>query len=123
MIRKFHEAKLNNHSDVVLWGSGNPKREFLHVDDLAEAVVFSMENTLEENLYNVGSGEEITIKELSLLIQEEVGHKGNIIWDRLKPDGTPRKLIDSVLINSLGWRPKINLLHGVKRTYKDFLID
>ena len=121
MLRKFHEAKLNDHSDVVLWGSGNPKREFLHVDDLAEAVVFSMENTLEESLYNLGSGEEISIKELALLIQETVGHKGDIIWDNSKPDGTPRKLMDSDLINSLGWKSNTDLVEGIKKTYKDFL--
>jgi len=120
MIRKFHEAKLNDHSDVVLWGSGNPKREFLHVDDLAEAVVFSIENTLEESLYNVGSGEEISIKELALLIQETVGHKGEIIWDKSKPDGTPRKLMDSGQINQLGWFSKTNLKVGINLTYKEF---
>ncbi|MDA0345454.1 MAG: GDP-L-fucose synthase [Proteobacteria bacterium] len=120
MIRKFHEAKLNDHSDVVLWGSGNPKREFLHVDDLAEAVVFSIENTLEESLYNVGSGEEISIKELALLIQETVGHKGEIIWDNNKPDGTPRKLMDSSQINHLGWFSKTNLKVGINLIYKEF---
>ena len=91
MLRKFHEAKENNDAPVTLWGSGTPLREFLHVDDLAEAVVFSMENTLEESLYNVGSGEEISIKELALLIQEIVSHNGKIIWDSTKPNGTPRK--------------------------------
>ena len=120
MIRKFHEAKLNDHSDVVLWGSGNPKREFLHVDDLAEAVVFSIENTLEESLYNVGSGEEISIKELALLIQETVGHKGEIIWDKSKPDGTPRKLMDSGQINHHGWFSKTNLKVGINLIYKEF---
>jgi len=120
MLRKFHEAKENNHAPVTLWGSGTPLREFLHVDDLAEAVVFSMENTLEKSLYNVGSGEEISIKELALLIQETVGHKGEIIWDNNKPDGTPRKLMDSSQINHLGWFSKTNLKVGINLIYKEF---
>ena len=120
MIRKFHEAKLNDHGNVVLWGSGNPKREFLHVDDLAEAVVFSMENTLEENLYNVGSGEEISIKDLGLFVQKIVGHKGEIIWDNSKPDGTPRKLLDTGFLNYEGWKSKISLSQGISKTYDEF---
>ena len=120
MLRKFHEAKENNHAPVTIWGSGTPLREFLHVDDLAKAVVFSMENTLEESLYNVGSAEEISIKELALLIQETVGHKGEIIWDNSKPDGTPRKLMDSGQINHLGWFSKINLKVGINLVYKEF---
>jgi len=120
MLRKFHEAKENNHAPVTLWGSGTPLREFLHVDDLAEAVVFSMENTLEESLYNVGSGEEISIKKLALLIQEIVGHKGEIIWDNSKPDGTPRKKLDSSRLNKFGWIPKIKLIDGIKSTYEFF---
>jgi GDP-L-fucose synthase len=118
MLRKFHEVKENNHAPVTLWGSGTPLREFLHVDDLAEAVVFSMENTLEESLYNVGSGEEISIKELAILIQEIVGHKGEIIWDKSKPDGTPRKLMDSFKYNKIGWDSKIDLKLGIKKVYK-----
>jgi len=118
MLRKFHEAKENNHAPVTLWGSGTPLREFLHVDDLAEAVVFSMENTLEESLYNVGSGEEITIKELALLIQEIVGHKGEIIWDNTKPDGTPRKLLDSTKFKNIGWEILIDPKLGINRVYK-----
>ena len=120
MLRKFHEAKENNHAPVTLWGSGTPLREFLHVDDLAEAVIFSMENTLEESLYNVGSGEEISIKELALLIQQTVGHNGEIIWDNTKPDGTPRKLMDSGQINHLGWFSKTNLKVGINLIYKEF---
>ena len=120
MLRKFHEAKENNHAPVTLWGSGTPLREFLHVDDLAEAVVFSMENTLEKSLYNVGSGEEISIKELAFLIQETVGHKGEIIWDKSKPDGTPRKLMDSGQINHHGWFSKTNLKVGINLIYKEF---
>jgi len=121
MLRKFHEAKENNHASVTLWGSGTPLREFLHVDDLAEAVVFSMENNLEESLYNVGSGEEISIKELALLIQKIVGHKGKIIWDRSKPDGTPRKFLHSAKFKNLGWESIISLENGIKMTYSNFL--
>jgi len=121
ILRKFHEAKENNHAPVTLWGSGTPLREFLHVDDLAEAVVFSMENTLEESLYNIGSGEEISIKELALLIQKIVGHKGEIIWDRSKPDGTPRKLLDLEKFKSLGWESIISLKNGIKMTYSNFI--
>ena len=118
MLRKFHEAKENNHADVVLWGTGTPKREFLHVDDLANAVVFALENKMEESLYNVGSGEEISIKELAELIQEITGHKGNIVWDKTKPDGTPRKLMDSSLLIKKGWSNEIELKFGVEMTKK-----
>ena len=95
MIRKFHEAKMDNHSSVTLWGSGSPMREFLHVDDLASAVVFALQNTLDEHLYNVGSGIDLTIKSLAEMVQRIVGHKGEITWNETKPDGTPRKLMDS----------------------------
>jgi GDP-L-fucose synthase len=121
MIRKFHEAKINNHSTVTLWGTGLPLREFLHVDDLASAVLFSLNNELENTLYNVGSGEEISIKELGLFIQNVVGHKGEIIWDDSKPDGTPRKLLDSGFLNYEGWKPKISLTQGVLMTYYEFM--
>ena len=94
MLRKFHEAKVNGNSAVELWGSGSPMREFLFVDDMAEAVVFALENELPEFLYNIGSGKDITIKELAETIQGVVGYKGNILWDKSKPDGTPRKLMD-----------------------------
>ncbi|MDC1219723.1 GDP-L-fucose synthase, partial [Flavobacteriaceae bacterium] len=109
MIRKFHEAKENNHADVVLWGTGTPKREFLHVDDLASAVVFALENKMKESLYNVGSGSEISIKELAELVQKTEGHKGNIVWDKSKPDGTPRKLMDSSKMKELGYDTSISL--------------
>jgi len=121
MLRKFHEAKENNHAPVILWGSGTPLREFLHVDDLAEAVVFSMENTLEESLYNVGSGEEISIKELALLIQKIVGHKGEIIWDTSKPDGTTRKLLDIYKLKKKTNLNHIPLEEGIIKTYKNYL--
>ena len=120
MLRKFHEAKENNHSDVVLWGTGTPKREFLHVDDLANAVVFALEKKMEESLYNVGSGEEITIKELAELIQEITGHKGSVVWDKSKPDGTLRKLMDSSKMNSKSWRALIKLNKGIINTYNGY---
>ena len=120
MLRKFHEAKEKNHADVVLWGTGTPKREFLHVDDLANAVVFTLENKMEESLYNVSMGSEISIKGLAELIQEVTGHKGNIVWDKTKPDGTPRKLMDSSKVNKLGWKSEVSLKEGVLKTFKDF---
>ena len=121
MLRKFHEAKENNHSDVALWGTGSPKREFLHVDDLANAVVFALENTLKDSLYNVGSEVEISIKKLAELIQNITGHEGIIIWDKNKPDGTPRKLMDSSKLHHHGWFPKINLDKGIKEVYKNYI--
>jgi GDP-L-fucose synthase len=134
MIRKFHEAKIkelpnkNELSDcsgeinqVVLWGTGKPMREFLHVDDLAKAVLFSIENILPDNLYNVGTGLDITISELAETIQKAVGHQGEIIWDTSKPDGTPRKLMDISKLQSLGWKAEIPFGIGVKNTYKWFL--
>lgn len=121
MLRKFHEAKENNHLPVTLWGTGTPFREFLHVDDLAEAVLFSIENKLKDSLYNIGSIEEISIKQLALLIQQLVGHKGEIIWDKSKPDGTPRKLLDSTNFKTLGWKPNIKTEEGIKKTYENFI--
>ena len=121
MLRKFHEAKINNHSDVNLWGSGTPMREFLFVDDMAEAVVYTLENKLPEYLYNVGSGQDITIKELAETIQKITGHQGNIIWDASKPDGTPRKLMDVSKMKELGWEYSTELEDGIKKTYKWFL--
>ena len=120
MIRKFNEAKENNHSAVTLWGSGTPQREFLHVDDLASAVVFVMENKMQDSLYNVGSHEEISINDLAYLVQDVVGHKGIIKWDKIKPDGTPRKLLDSSKLNQLGWNFKIKLKEGITQTYFSF---
>ena len=121
MIRKFHEAKMDNHSPVTLWGSGSPMREFLHVDDLASAVVFALQNTLDNHLYNVGSGSDITIKSLAKMVQGIVGHKGEIIWDDTKPDGTPRKLMDSSKLNVKGWRSDIDLDSGILNTYNWFI--
>ena len=121
MIRKFHEAKLNNNSIVELWGTGSPMREFLHVDDLGKAVLFALENTLEKHLYNVGTGVDITIEELAKLIQSIVGHKGKIVWDKSKPDGTPRKLLDISKYKALGWSSSTQLKDGIEETYKWFL--
>lgn len=121
MIRKFHEAKLNNNSAVTLWGTGKPLREFLHVDDLANAVVFAFENTLAQNLYNVGTGTDLSIQSLTELIQKIVGHTGHIIWDVSKPDGTPRKLMDVSKMEQSGWSASIGLEEGIKSTYEWFL--
>ena len=120
MIRKFHEAKKNSEP-VELWGSGTPMREFLFVDDMAEAVVFALENKLPEYLYNIGTGEDLTIKQLAETIQKITGHHGEIIWDATKPDGTPRKLMDVSKMHALGWKHKIQLEEGIQKTYDWFL--
>ncbi len=121
MIRKFHEAKENGHVPVTLWGSGTPMREFLFVDDLANSVLFALANVLPEYLYNVGTGEDLTIKELAETIQAAVGHKGDIIWDSSKPDGTPRKLMDISKMHNLGWKHTVALSEGIAKTYEWFL--
>jgi GDP-L-fucose synthase len=121
MIRKFHEAMLDGNTPVTLWGTGKPLREFLHVDDLALAVLFALENKLEDSLYNVGVGIDISIHELALLIQKIVGHTGEIIWDETKPDGTPRKLMDTSKLNKLGWNANIDLEEGIQGTYNWFV--
>jgi GDP-L-fucose synthase len=121
MIRKFHEAKLNGHEPVRLWGSGSPMREFLHVDDLAQAVCFAVENQLPEHLYNVGTGQDLSIKSLAELIQSIVGHSGTITWDSSKPDGTSRKLLDVSKMASQGWHSAIDLEEGISQTYQWFL--
>ncbi|CAM3421105.1 GDP-L-fucose synthase family protein [Flavobacterium chungbukense] len=121
MIRKFHEAKENNNASVKLWGTGSPMREFLFVEDMAEAVVFALENKLPEYLYNVGTGEDLTIKELAQTIQKIVGHTGEIIWDDSKPDGTPRKLMDVSKMHNIGWKHQVNLEQGIQTTYSWFL--
>ncbi|MFV9483984.1 GDP-L-fucose synthase family protein [Christiangramia sp. ASW11-125] len=140
MIRKFHDAKMNDNAPacgeldetrdepvdasskpVELWGSGSPMREFLFVDDLADAVCFALENKLPENLYNIGTGEDLTINELAELIQRIVGHTGKIIWDTSKPDGTPRKLMDVEKLKNEGWEATTSLEEGIKKTYDWFL--
>ncbi|KAL1531084.1 Germin-like protein subfamily 1 member 20 [Salvia divinorum] len=121
LLRRFHEAKLSKLENVVVWGSGTPLREFLHVDDLADAIVFLLEKYSGLEHVNVGSGKEVTIKELAELVKEVVGYEGEIIWDSSKPDGTPRKLMDSSKLASLGWEPKISLKDGLANTYNWYL--
>ena len=121
MIRKFHEAKQDNHSSVILWGSGSPLREFLHVDDLAQAVLFALEHKLDDYLYNVGSGSDLTIKALAKMIQKVIGHNGQVLWDDSKPNGTPKKLMDSYKLNDMGWESSTELIDGIKKTYEWFL--
>jgi GDP-L-fucose synthase len=121
MMRKFHEAKENGNQAVTLWGSGSPMREFLHVHDMADAVVYALENPLDEHLYNIGTGIDLTIKELAEQIQKTVGHQGEIIWDSSKPDGTPRKLMDVSKMKNKGWSAKISLENGIDSTYQWFL--
>ncbi len=120
LIRKFHEAKINNVSEVVMWGTGSPYREFLHADDLAGALYFLMQNYSGEEFVNCGSGLEITIKDLALLVKEIVGYEGNIVHDTTKPDGTPRKLTDVSKIHALGWKHTIDLSNGIRSVYKEF---
>jgi len=121
LIRKFHEAKILNKNQVKLWGSGEPLREFLFVDDLAEVIKYFIENSTEFSYLNVGSSVEISIKELSNLIKTIVGYNGKVLWDKKMPNGTPRKLLDSSKIKNYGMTPKISLLDGIKITYQDFL--
>jgi GDP-L-fucose synthase len=119
LIRKFHEAKINNDAEVVVWGSGNPRREFLHADDMADACVFLMKNYDEEGLINIGVGEDLSIKELAEMIKEITNYKGNIVFDSSKPDGTPRKLMDVSKLSALGWKASIELKEGIGRVYKE----
>ncbi|MGA0246017.1 MAG: GDP-L-fucose synthase family protein [Schleiferiaceae bacterium] len=121
MIRKFHEAKEAGNTPVKLWGSGTPMREFLYVDDLGKAVLHALENSLDEHLYNIGTGVDLTIKSLAELIQSTVGHKGEIIWDSSKPDGTPRKLMDNSKMESQGWKAEVSLAQGITFAYQWFL--
>ena len=121
LIRKYHEAKTSGASEVICWGTGSPFREFLYSDDLAEACVFLMENYSEEQFINVGSGSEISIKDLAELVGRIAGFTGRIFWDTSKPDGTPRKLMDSSRLFALGWRPRVSLEEGIRLSYKDFL--
>ncbi|MBO9584159.1 MAG: GDP-L-fucose synthase [Flavobacterium sp.] len=121
MIRKFHDAKVDNNAPVTLWGSGKPMREFLFVDDLAKAVVFALENKLPDYLYNVGTGVDLTINELAIIIQKITGHTGEILWDINKPDGTPRKLMDVSKMHNLGWKHQVELYDGIQKTYDWFL--
>ncbi|HNZ70643.1 MAG TPA: GDP-L-fucose synthase [Candidatus Dojkabacteria bacterium] len=121
MIRKFHEAKETNAESVTLWGTGAPMREFLYVDDLADAVVYLMNNYDESEIVNIGTGIDVTIKELAETIKDIVGFTGEIVWDKSKPDGTPRKLLDVSRLHGLGWKHNIELKEGIKMTYDWFV--
>lgn len=121
MIRKFHEAKERGESQVNLWGTGSPMREFLHVDDLADACYFLMQHYNGKEFVNVGTGVDLTIKELAYTVKEIVGFNGEIFWDTSKPDGTPRKLLDVSRIHSLGWKHSVELKDGIKSVYQEFL--
>jgi GDP-L-fucose synthase len=121
MIRKFHEAKERGNESMTLWGTGAPMREFLHADDLAEACVYLMETYSESELVNIGTGIDVTIKELAETVKEIVGFSGTIQWDTSRPDGTPRKLMDVSKLHSLGWKHKIALKEGIALAYQDFL--
>ncbi|MBX7064934.1 MAG: GDP-L-fucose synthase [Saprospiraceae bacterium] len=119
MIRKFHEAKKNGSASVVIWGTGTPRREFMHVDDLADACFFLMENYNEKEFVNIGFGEDITILDLAKLVKDTVDYEGEIIHDLTKPDGTPRKLMDSSKLNGLGWKPATTLAEGIRAVYEE----
>lgn len=121
MLRKFHEAAENSHQPVTLWGTGTPKREFLHVEDLADAVYFVLRNKMSDHLYNIGTGKDISISKLAERIQDITGHRGEIIWDTDKPDGTPRKLLDTSRMTAEGWTSSIDLDEGLQKTYQWFI--
>jgi GDP-L-fucose synthase len=120
LIRKFHEAKISNQPSVTMWGTGKPKREFLHADDLADACYYLMEHYDDEGLVNIGTGEDLEIGELAMMIKEIVGFEGEIVLDTTKPDGTPRKLMDVSKLHSLGWKHKIGLKEGLQMVYQEF---
>ncbi|MER0438952.1 GDP-L-fucose synthase [Emticicia sp. W12TSBA100-4] len=121
MIRKFHEAKINQDKAVYLWGSGSPMREFLHADDLANACIFLMNNYSEAGFVNIGTGTDVTIKALAELVKKIVGFEGELVWDSSKPDGTPRKLMDVSKLHGLGWQHQIEPEQGIALAYQDFL--
>ena len=119
LLRKFHEAKMEDQPEVTVWGSGTPRREFLHADDMADACVFLMKNYSEEGLINIGVGEDLSIKELAGMIKDIVGYKGKIVFDSSKPDGTPRRLMDVSKLSSLGWKASISLQEGIAMVYNE----
>ncbi len=121
LIRKFHEAKAAKAPTVTCWGTGSPLREFLYADDLARACVFLLENYSEEQFINVGSGTEVTVRDLTEAVKRVIGFTGQVVWDKTKPDGTPRKLMDSSRLFALGWRPQVDLETGIRLAYEDFL--
>jgi GDP-L-fucose synthase len=120
LIRKFHEAQMECRPDVTIWGTGSPRREFLHVDDMAAAAVFLMQNYSEPEIVNVGAGEDVTIAELAKIVSKIVGYQGNLVFDATKPDGTPRKLLDVSRLHAMGWRHRIGLEDGIAATYEWF---
>lgn len=120
LIRKFHEAKIRQDKEVVVWGSGKPRREFLHVDDLASACIFLMQNYDQPEIINIGTGKDISIANLASLVKNIVGYEGKIVYDHSKPDGTPRKLLDTSKLKALGWQPQITLRQGIESTYRWF---
>lgn len=121
LIRKFHEGKVNNSPEVVVWGTGNPRREFLYVDDLADALVYLMDNYDSSEIVNIGTGEDVSIKELAETVKEVVGYEGKIAFDTSKPDGTPRKWLDVSRLNNAGWKAKTKLRDGIESAYKWFI--
>lgn len=122
LLRKAHEARLRGDARLEVWGSGKPMREFMHVDDMADACVFIMERGISEGLYNVGTGTDVTIRQLAETIMEVVGFKGDLIFDSSKPDGTPRKLLDVGALSGLGWNYRIPLREGLQDTYRDYVV-
>ena len=123
LLKKFHEGKVTSQPNVSVWGTGNALREFLHVDDFADACVFLMNNYDDKEFVNIGVGRDISIKDLASLIKKITGYNGEIIFDTSKPDGTPRKLMDTSKLNALGWKPKINLEEGIASVYKDYVLN
>lgn len=121
LMRKAHEAKVQGGKEMIVWGTGAPRREFLYVDDLADACVFLMQNGVREGMYNVGCGEDITIRDLAQKVMDAVGFEGEVIFDASKPDGTPRKLLDVSRMSNLGWKPKLSLIDGLAKTYENYL--
>ena len=119
LLRKFHEAKINNDKEVMVWGSGSPLREFLHATDMANACVYLMLNYNDKGFVNIGTGKEISIKDLAFLVKDTVGYKGEIVFDATKPDGTPRKLTDTTKLNGLGWKHSIELNEGIAKVYAE----
>ena len=123
LVRRFHEAKTTGHTEVVAWGSGSPKREFLHVDELADACAFLLKQQNPPDLINIGTGTDVTIKELTELVAQVTGFKGRITWDASKPDGSPRKLMDVSRLSALGWKARVGLREGIEKTYASFLAE
>ena len=121
LIKRFHEAKINGDKEVIVWGSGKPLREFLYSEDMADACIYLMETYKGNDFFNIGTGKELTIKDLAELIKETVGYEGKIVWDSSKPDGTPRKLLDVSRLEKAGWKYKVELKDGIKMAYNWFL--